>query len=179
MEAQSCVLITKAEDGTPHAKKVEHVDTLRAEDAKPAQRNASLSAIAMRLLLPWRDNVTKMDMEDSMRLIYLACPYSDESKEVRQQRVKAATMHAAEIMKQGDNVFSPITHSDPIADHLPEHLRLDHEFWMNIDLQILRRCDSMTVLAIDGWMQSKGVQAEIDFANKNNIPVQYVKSAKG
>jgi hypothetical protein len=39
---------------------------------------------------------------------------------------------------------------------------------------MLAACDSLTVLCISGWQESKGVQAEIAAARKMGLPVRFI-----
>ena len=106
--------------------------------------------------------------------IYLACPYSHESLEIMTQRVADATKVAAYLMEQKHNVFSPLTHSHYVADHLPDEIRRDHLFWLPRDFHWLRHSDILYVLRLDGWGNSKGVQAEIEYASTKHIPIKFV-----
>jgi nucleoside 2-deoxyribosyltransferase len=98
----------------------------------------------------------------SKKKIYLACPYSDPDEFVRFERYYAATKKAAELIRQGHIVYSPITHSHPINQtcNLPN----DFEFWRESCLSFIDWCDEVYVLDIDGWKESKGVQEEISYA---------------
>ena len=101
-----------------------------------------------------------------MRTIYLATPYSYRSKIpflgklVMAWRNRVVTKTAARIMKRGENVFSPITHSHYIATigNLPP---LAHEFWLRLDKWYVDRADLIYVLNQKGWEDSIGVQREI------------------
>jgi hypothetical protein len=105
-------------------------------------------------------------------MIYLAIPYSHSDPEVREQRFQMANIGAARLMGQGHHVFSPISHTHPIA--LAGDLPLGWDFWAEYDRQILSICNTVVVLCLDGWQESKGVQAEIALAGSMDIPVLYV-----
>jgi len=107
-------------------------------------------------------------------LIYLASPYTPMNGESPEERVEIVTKVAAKLMAKGYIVFSPIVHSHPIADHLPESLRFDHQFWMNQDLPILERCDQLIVLRLPGWDKSKGIAHEMVFAEEKGIRIGYI-----
>ena len=118
-----------------------------------------------------------------MKLIYLASIYSVPHKDgtkptvaEMKERTAKATEKAAEIMQRGYNVFSPLTHSDPIADYISEENRISHDFWLKIDFDMIRRCDELWVYMLEGWDRSYGISQEIKFAKENNIPVVYIKS---
>lgn len=102
-------------------------------------------------------------------MIYLACPYSHPDAAVRLSRFQAANIAAARLMRAGEIVFSPISHSHPMVEHgLPG----DWEFWERFDRIMLRACCEMVVLAVDGWEESRGVAAEIRLADEMDIPIR-------
>jgi nucleoside 2-deoxyribosyltransferase len=81
------------------------------------------------------------------------------------------TRIAARLMENGMEVFCPIAHSHAVAEHLPDALRYDHEFWMKQDLPILDKCDMLIIAQLEGWKESKGVREEFEFATKKNLPI--------
>jgi hypothetical protein len=108
-----------------------------------------------------------------MGYTYLASPYSHPDPEIRHARFEAVNHAAADLMKQGEIIFSPISHSHIIArDH---DLPADWDFWERIDIEFIKKCDALLVLMLPGWKQSKGVQAEIRLARLINIPVKYLE----
>lgn len=103
-------------------------------------------------------------------MIYLASPYNHDDPAVRVERFEAVCRFAAGLMRSGLVVFSPIAHTHPIAEHgLPK----GWEFWERFDREFLEAADSMIVLMLDGWVESVGVQAEIDIARELEIPVEF------
>ena len=74
--------------------------------------------------------------------------------------------------KEGLNVFSPITHSHPLYDL---GMRGDWDFWKRIDVEYLRLSEKIVVLMLPGWLESKGVTAEIKLAKEMGIPVEYLQ----
>ena len=108
-----------------------------------------------------------------MSFTYLASPYTHANPGVRQDRYWAAVKKAAELMRGGECVFSPIAHTHEIGMLLDNSV--SHEFWMAQDKAILRHADKLAVLMIDGWDASRGVREEIEIATAIGIPVEYVK----
>ena len=104
-------------------------------------------------------------------LVYLASPYSHPDPAVRQARYQAACRAAAWLIGQGHLVFSPIAHSHAIAQH---GLPVDWGFWEEQDRRLLAACDELWVLMLDGWEDSRGVQAEVAIARKLGKPVGYL-----
>jgi hypothetical protein len=111
-------------------------------------------------------------MDHSNRpLVYLACPYSHPDRQVRLQRFWQANVAAAALMtKRHELVFSPISHTHPIATDAC--LPLGWEFWERYDRAVLSVCHKVYVLALEGWEQSKGGTAELEIARQMGIPIE-------
>jgi hypothetical protein len=103
-------------------------------------------------------------------LLYMASPYTHADAAVRQARFEAACCAAAELIRQGKTVFSPVVYSHLLCRH---DLPLDWYFWEQHDLKFLAACDDVVVLTLDGWEQSTGVQAEIAAARATGKPVSF------
>jgi len=111
--------------------------------------------------------------------IYLACPYSVKGDyepwvvaQIKEQRFRAVNEHASKLMNEGHIVFSPISHSHPIA--IQCGLPGDWGFWREFDEAFIGWCDEMHVLKLVGWDESDGIQAEMIIARdfgKNIIMV--------
>lgn len=121
------------------------------------------------------DPSIEVDQDD---LIYLASPYSHPDPAVRQMRFEKVCEVAAEMMRDVFLVFSPIAHTHPIAVSGTEGLPKGWEFWERYDRRFLKSCDKLVVLKIDGWQESKGVQAEIKIAQEMSLPVEYITVKK-
>lgn len=105
--------------------------------------------------------------------VYLAVPYMHDSSLVREYRFNAANKAAATLINEGYVVFSPISHSHPIA--VDGNIQgLGWETWERQDIAMLRLCKALFVLQLDGWDQSLGVQAEIKEAKRMGIPIYYL-----
>lgn len=103
-----------------------------------------------------------------MEKIYLAIPYSG----MAEHSFKTANKVAAELMNLGFIVFSPISHSHPIASQCS--VPGDWSYWEKFDTEFLKWCDKVIVVKLKGWEKSKGVAAEISIANDLNKPVEYL-----
>lgn len=104
--------------------------------------------------------------------VYLAGPYNHDLATVKDHRFRELTKHAGSLMALGVLVYSPITHNHPIA--LRSSLPGTWEFWKQFDLAVLKHCKQLIVLKLPGWETSTGVAAEIEFCQKNYIPITYV-----
>ena len=107
-------------------------------------------------------------------IIYLACPYSHNDRYVQVARWVAANKAAAKLMAQGLYVFSPISHTHPIAEASEGKLPRGWEFWEGMDKEYLKFCKKIIVLRIPGWDVSTGVTAEIKIGVEMGIPVEYM-----
>lgn len=109
-----------------------------------------------------------------MKRIYLACPYSDPNKLVRQYRFEMVTAKAASLMQDGYIVFSPISHSHNIAKYMGPKFVCDFDFWMEQDLPYIKYwAQELWVYCLDGWKGSPGVNREVEFAKWMKLPVRY------
>ena len=108
-----------------------------------------------------------------MRKIYLATPYSDPDPEVQNRRFEQVNRVASLLMAKGYLVFSPISHTHPIA--LAGELPKEWGFWRDYDFTFIGDwADAVFVLRLDGWAESIGVQAEIKLAEEIGKPVAYL-----
>jgi len=113
-----------------------------------------------------------------MKKLYLSCPYSHPNKAIRMHRVLCADEKAAELMEDGYLVFSPLSHSHSISEYC-EVGPQDHDFWLRQDLWILRICDEIHVLCLEGWLDSKGLIKEVDLALELGMSIIYHHTIKG
>ena len=110
-----------------------------------------------------------------MKKIYLAVPYTGTPKQ-QQSRFEDVNKVAAMLMREGYLVFSPISHTHPIA--MAGDLPKGWEFWKAYDLTFIEWCDEVHVLMLDGWYSSRGVTAERKLARELGKPIQYIKASK-
>ena len=99
-----------------------------------------------------------------MKKIYLACPYSNPDPQIMEYRFNEVTKKAADLIQQGYIVYSPITHNHFIA--VKYGLPRGWEFWKEFDISFIKWCDVVCILSLDGWKESKGIDAEINIAAK-------------
>lgn len=107
-------------------------------------------------------------------LIYLACPYSAPDNATRRIRWVQSADAAAWLVRNGKIVFSPITHSDPIA-RIGDIDPLDFETWNRQNEVFMTHCDQLYVLALPGWQKSKGIQAEVKNFREQGKPVYMLR----
>lgn len=101
-------------------------------------------------------------------MIYLASPYYHPDALIMKTRYLLARQATIGLLSQEKWVYSPVVHN-----HVLEMDR-DHAFWMRFDFDMLRRCESLAVLYIAGWDESKGVSMEIEMASRLGMRIAFV-----
>jgi hypothetical protein len=108
-------------------------------------------------------------------VIYLACPYTDPDPAVRQSRFEIATAVAADFIRQGRVVYSPITMTHPIDMVLAGAANtLGSDYWVAFDEAFMDMCSEMVVIQLDGWQQSNGIKREITYFKERRKPIRYI-----
>ncbi len=102
------------------------------------------------------------------KVIYLASPYTGNE----QANFEAVCRTAGHLMKASFFVFSPIAHTHPIA--MGGTLPTDWNYWEAYDRAMIERCDAVWVLMLDGWEESKGVTAEIEYAKYLGKDIKFI-----
>lgn len=105
-------------------------------------------------------------------MVYLASPHSHPDASVREQRFRDVCAAAARLFDAGEWVYCPIAHTHVIASYM--HDAMKWEAWAEYDRFMLSLCDKLVVLKLDGYMQSRGVAAELEIANKLGLPVEFM-----
>lgn len=106
-----------------------------------------------------------------MKKIYLATAYTG-TPEQQQSRFEAVNKVAARLMGEGFLVFSPISHTHPIAEagDLPK----GWEFWQEYDKTFIEWADELHIFMQEGWKESTGVAGEVEIAKQLNKPIFYI-----
>lgn len=103
-------------------------------------------------------------------LTYLACPYMHEQQQVMDWRFDRVCELSAQLLREGQHTFSPISESHPIARFgLPK----DWAFWKAHDEIMLSRVDALMVYCLPGWEKSVGVKAEIEIVQRLGKPIEH------
>lgn len=105
---------------------------------------------------------------------YLAIPYTCNPA----KSFEIANKVAAKLMQEGKVIFSPISHSHVIADHMDEEFRLSQSFWMAQDIPMLSICEEMIMIVVgkdgrDLIYNSKGCMSEIKQAQELGMYIDY------
>jgi nucleoside 2-deoxyribosyltransferase len=100
-----------------------------------------------------------------MKLIYVAGPYRNKCRYQLEKNVRIAEDMSFEVAKLGASYICPHSSARYFSGTLSD------EFWIDLTLNQLARCDAMIV--VDGWSGSSGTLGEIKYCKENNIPVFY------
>jgi hypothetical protein len=108
-------------------------------------------------------------------VIYLACPYTDPNPTVRKARFEIATAVAADFIREGHIVYSPITMTHPIDMVLAGASNtLGSDYWVAFDEAFMEMCSEMAVVKLEGWEKSEGIKREIAYFTDRKKPIRYV-----
>lgn len=102
-------------------------------------------------------------------MIYVASPYSHPDFLIRKSRFLIVEQFVAHcLINLQTAVFSPIVYWHKIA--VDYDIPSDAQTWLPFNTNMIRRSESMFVLKLEGWQESKGVKLEMNFAKMLNIP---------
>ena len=105
-------------------------------------------------------------------MIYLAAPYTHPSLDTRNWRYQRAKAALFELWENGEPALCPIVQGHEYENHQRGGARaLPHEFWMLIARAQLVACTKIYVLTLQGWEESKGLEAEITLAHGLAKPI--------
>lgn len=109
-------------------------------------------------------------------LVYLASPYTKYELGL-DAAFRDICAIAAELLREGVRVYSPIAHTHPIAIHGNLDPR-NHDIWLPFDQAMMDAADAMCIADMHGWRESYGVQYEIETFRRAGKPI-YFRSADG
>lgn len=97
-------------------------------------------------------------------LIFICGPYSGSTTEKISKHIDAARKVAVKMAGNGIQFICPHLNSA----HFEELTRASEQYWCDMYLEILRRCDGL--FKMRGWMGSTRCVKEAQFARDWNIP---------
>ena len=103
-----------------------------------------------------------------MKVVYVAGPYSAPSEAEVKRNIARAEDVAQQIWKKGHVAICPHLNTAHWGS------MLTHEQFIKGDLELIRRCDAVFMLA--GWPASKGASQEREFAEAHGIDVFFTRS---
>lgn len=107
-------------------------------------------------------------------MIFLASPYSHETRTIRLHRVDQVRDYlAVRIGKHREHIFSPIIYAHELS--VIYGLNTSATFWHSFNTEMMLACSSMRVLMLEGWQESVGVTEEIRQAQAFALPIEFVE----
>ena len=107
---------------------------------------------------------------------YFAHPYTAKDKEgnfvpeAEDANFALANQRAAELLKRGYNIYSPISHTHPIHRACPEFLRNhEHEMWYELDNNLIAQTNFKGIILAPGWETSNGCKNELKLFRKKGL----------
>jgi len=104
-------------------------------------------------------------------LYYMASPFTHKDEKIQEERYNLATKASVGLLKHGIYVFAPIAYNGSWTRF---ELPPDWSFWEPFDKCFVDRCDALLILKIDGWKESVGINAEIEYAKEQGKSIHYV-----
>ncbi|MBS0272030.1 MAG: DUF1937 family protein [Proteobacteria bacterium] len=102
---------------------------------------------------------------------YLAIPYQGTDAE-KKVRTELSLKAAAEFLRQGIYLFSPVLYVNEIAEEIGfTSLEKRRAIVMPYLLDFLKVSRGLVLMSIEGWQDSWGVQQELKFCQENHIPI--------
>lgn len=108
-----------------------------------------------------------------MSFWYLATPYSKYPGGI-EEAFRLAARYAGRLITAGVKVYSPITHTHPIA----VEAGLDpynHDIWMPADQPFMDAARGLIVLKAASWEQSRGIREEIGHFTVASKPIVFTE----
>ena len=106
-----------------------------------------------------------------MRVIYVSGHYlGDRTEWGIKQNIELAEKAARELWDEGWAVICPHKNS-AFMGGLRENPDEDRRLWLDGDLELLRRCD--TIFMVKGWETSRGANEELALAQQLGLEVIY------
>ena len=103
-------------------------------------------------------------MTSKIPFAYIASPYSENSQEIVLNRVFLVEKFTAWLIKSKLYYpVSPIAHWHNTSTHTD--LPTDAKSWADYNFALQSQFETTIVLMLDGWLESEGVQQEIDDAS--------------
>ena len=103
---------------------------------------------------------------------YLGTPYSKYRGGLDAAASEAARI-AANLLKRGVIVYSPIAHSHAVAEAGTID-PVDHDLWVRADAPFVQAASALIVATMDGWQESRGLAHEIAAFTAAGKPVVYL-----
>lgn len=109
-------------------------------------------------------------------MIYLGQPFKHKNVQIEEARYNLALDVTADLMQRGIFIYSPIVNS--YNQNLLFNESQDFSFWRPFDFHMMSKADELWVMKIEGWRESAGLTAEIDFAKAMGISIDSISPTR-
>ena len=109
-------------------------------------------------------------------LIFVSMPYSAPAARTVTMRMDIWCREMARYVLRGEPVIGVLWYHFAL-EHEPK-LGTDWAAWKAYAEALILKSSKVRVIKVHGWDQSEGVKGEIEFAEANGIPVEYVKAGE-
>lgn len=103
--------------------------------------------------------------------IFVAIPYNGTTEE-KEHRLKILSIYCISLFKDNQSPISPLLMGLMMVKE--GNLPTDSETWKIYSETLLKGCDELHILMVNGWENSIGIKYEIEEANKLNIKTHYI-----
>ena len=104
-------------------------------------------------------------------MLYLCTPYTHADPTFMEYRFQQAAAFTYHHIEQGRVIFSPIVYAHQLVELFGAPT--DALAWASFNEEMLVRASAVWVLKLDGWRESRGIAAELLFADRTGLPVAY------
>jgi hypothetical protein len=114
-----------------------------------------------------------LELSEKQNVYYLATPYSKYEAGLHRAFIDASHA-AADVMRQGRNVYCPIAHSHSIATYggIDPY---DHDVWLAQDKPFMDAAVGLIVVKMPGWETSYGISEEIKVFTAAGKTIEYME----
>lgn len=108
-----------------------------------------------------------------MKILYIACPYTDDDPNIQLKRVALATKVAGIYVARGHIVYSPLTHTHLIDGTIPMLDKPTYDWWLKFNQPFMEICNEMIIIQTKGWDKSTGIAEERAYFKRANKPISF------
>lgn len=113
-----------------------------------------------------------------LSVVFLGGPYWHEDPEVRSWRAVQYSKAVAAIVTgpsgESTMVYSPVAYGHAIDGYFDDR-GVSESYWRRHGIAMLRRSDQLWILKLEGWEESRGLEAELDVARRSNMEITYIE----
>ena|SRR3990167_8714880 len=106
---------------------------------------------------------------------YLVSPYSDPDPAIREFRYIQVMHVASKLLQEGEWIYSSILYCHDMAIRFG--LPTDFAFWRQYNFHMIDLAESLLVLPLSGYTESRGVAAELEYAKNTYKLIRFIHAS--